>query len=166
MYIIDVSVLFTGDTVDHNILTMEGKGTFHGMGIITALTPRKQLDIVDIVVPRTQIAELHVKEHAEIWKVDYQFSNHARQSVRILDLSKSPETGSRVDMLWELSLSFEEPTPNWSRMMHIIHQGHPHLWSSSIIFLPMIDMNSGDMACYKTPCPTVITFDQPLFWKT
>ena len=94
MYIIDVSVLFTGDTVDHNILTMEGKGTFHGMGIITALTPRKQLDIVDIVVPRTQIAELHVKEHAEIWKVDYQFSNHARQSVRILDLSKSPETGS------------------------------------------------------------------------
>ena len=116
MYIIDVSVLFTCDTVYHNILTIDGKGTFHGMGIIAALTPRKQLDIV---VPRTQIAELHVKEHAEIGKVDFRFSNHARQSVKILDLPKSPETGSRVDMLWELSFSFEEPTPNWSRMMHL-----------------------------------------------
>ena len=40
--LLDVSMLFTGDNVDHNILTIDGKGTFHGMGIIAALTPRKQ----------------------------------------------------------------------------------------------------------------------------
>ena len=85
-------MLFTGD----NILTIGGKGTFHGMGIIAPLTPRKQLDIV---VPRKQVAELHVKEHGEIGKVDYRFSNHARQSVAFLDLPKSPETGIRVDLL-------------------------------------------------------------------
>ena len=46
MYIIDVSLLFTGDNVDHNILTIDGKGKFHGMGVIAALTPKKQLGIV------------------------------------------------------------------------------------------------------------------------
>ena len=63
MYIIDVSVLFTGDNLDHNILTIDGNGTFHGMGNIAVLAPRKQLGIV---VPRKQVAELHVKEHAAI----------------------------------------------------------------------------------------------------
>ena len=46
MYIIYVSVLFTGDNVDHTILTIDRNGTSHGMGIIAALTPRKQLGIV------------------------------------------------------------------------------------------------------------------------
>ena len=106
------------------------------------LTPRKQLGIE---VPRKQVAELDVKEHAEIGIVDYRFSNHARQSVTFLDLPKSPETGSRVDLYkWDLPFSFEESTPNWSRMMHILHQGQAHPGSSFIISLPMINMNSGE----------------------
>ena len=112
-------MLFTGDNVDYNILTIDWKGAFRGMGIIAALTPRKQ---PDIVVPRKQVAELHVEEHAEIGKVDYRFSNHARQSVKFLDLPKMPEKGSRVDLLWELSFSFQEPAPSWWRLMHILHQ--------------------------------------------
>ena len=43
MYIINVSVLFTDDNLDHNILTIDGKGTFNGMGIIAVLASRKQL---------------------------------------------------------------------------------------------------------------------------
>ena len=61
--LLDVSMLFTGDNVDHNILTIDGKGTFHGMGIIAALTPRKQFDIV---VPRKQVAELHVRTYLQV----------------------------------------------------------------------------------------------------
>ena len=60
-------------------------------------------------------------------------SNHARQSVKFRDLPKSPETESRIDMLWELSFSFQEPTPNWWGMMKILHQGQAHPGSSSII---------------------------------
>ena len=30
------------DNVDHNIISLDGKGTFHGMGMIAALTPRKK----------------------------------------------------------------------------------------------------------------------------
>ena len=35
----DVAILFVSDNVDHNILTIDGKGSFHGMGIIAPLTP-------------------------------------------------------------------------------------------------------------------------------
>lgn len=36
--------LFVADNVDHNILTLDGKGSFHGMGIIAAITPGKEID--------------------------------------------------------------------------------------------------------------------------
>ena len=29
--------------MDHNIITLDGKGTFHGMGMIAAITPGKQV---------------------------------------------------------------------------------------------------------------------------
>ena len=32
-------LLFAADNVDHTIVTLDGKGTFHGMGMIAALTP-------------------------------------------------------------------------------------------------------------------------------
>ena len=39
--LLDVALLFAGDNVDHNILTINGQGTFHGMGIIAAITQAK-----------------------------------------------------------------------------------------------------------------------------
>ena len=133
----------------------------------SVLAPRKQLGIV---VPRKQVPELHVKEHAEIGIVNYRFSNYARQTVKFLDLPKLPETGSRIDQLWELSFSLQEPVPNWSKTMHILHQGQAHPGSSSIIEIRRHDMyllhtELCAWACYKSPCPTVITFDHLLFWK-
>ena len=41
--VFDLSVLFAGDNVDHNIITLDGKGTFHGMGMIAALTPGRKI---------------------------------------------------------------------------------------------------------------------------
>ena len=82
-----------------------------------------------------------------------------------------------VDVLWELSLNFKDETPGWQGMMHIIHQGLDHPGQSSIVFLPMIDLYSGDKTCIlstlnfvcdlssKHQVPPIITFDQPLYWK-
>ena len=39
--LLGMSVLFAADNVDHNIITIDGKGTFHGMGIIHQLQPIK-----------------------------------------------------------------------------------------------------------------------------
>ena len=43
MDILGQSLLFAGDNMDHNIITLDGKGTFHGMGMIAAITPGKQV---------------------------------------------------------------------------------------------------------------------------
>ena len=34
-------LLFAADNVDHNIIAIDGKGTFHRMGMIATLTPGK-----------------------------------------------------------------------------------------------------------------------------
>ena len=37
------------DNVDHNISTIDGKDTFHGLGIITTITPgNKRIPIADV----------------------------------------------------------------------------------------------------------------------
>lgn len=37
--VLNSALLFAADSVDHNILNTDGKGTFHGMGMIAAITP-------------------------------------------------------------------------------------------------------------------------------
>ncbi len=61
--------------------------------------------------------------------------------------------------------------------MHIIHRGNEHPGQSSIVYLPIIDIYSGDKTCIlstleficnlamKHHLSPVITFDQPLYWK-
>ena len=70
----------------------------------------------------------------------------------------------------------ESPRPAWSGMMQTFHKGAHH-GISSILFLPIIDLDPGNMSCIlstltyicdqaKCYCvDPVITFDQPLFWK-
>lgn len=62
-------------------------------------------------------------------------------------------------------------------MMHIIHQGCEHPGLSSVVYLPMIDLYSGDKSCILSTLEfickqatahsitPIITFDQPLYWK-
>jgi len=38
--LLEMSVLFAADNVDHNIITIDGKGTFRGMGVIASVTPK------------------------------------------------------------------------------------------------------------------------------
>ena len=64
----------------------------------------------------------------------------------------------------------------WSGMMQSVHKGE-HPGKSSVTFLPMIDMDPGDMSCiYSTllfvsdkasahNVAPVVTFGQPLWWK-
>jgi hypothetical protein len=68
------------------------------------------------------------------------------------------------------------PLRTWSGFMHGVAEGD-HPFKSSITFLPMTDMNPGDMNCVSTTLQflcrearrphvrPVLTFDQPLWWK-
>ncbi len=81
-----------------------------------------------------------------------------------------------LDILWKSSLLLRSPRPSWSGMMQFVHHGD-HPGKSTVIFLPIIDMNPSDTTCiYSTlsfvsenaKCHSVtpvITFDQLLWWK-
>ena len=170
----EMSVLFAADNVDHNIITIDGKGTFHGMGVIAAVTPGKQMNRL---IPRRHISELNSENKTKIPILEYRFAKHACHEVVFQDISRFVECDRRIDILWEVSLRFKNDTPNWQGMMHILHEGSQHPGRSSVAFLPMINMYSGDKSCIlstldficnlaiKHKLPTIVTFDQPLYWK-
>ena len=174
MDLLDIGLLFAGDNVDHNILTVDGKGTFHGMGIIAALIPGRKKDRL---IPRKNIANLEFAAKGKIPIIEHRFAKHVRQTIVFEHTPTLVNIDRTIDVLWELSLNFKDETPGWQGMMHIIHQGLDHPGQSSIVFLPMIDLYSGDKTCIlstlnfvcdlssKHQVPPIITFDQPLYWK-
>ena len=170
-----MALLFAGDNVDHNIITLDGKGTFHGMGLIGAVTPSNEQKRT---IPRKRIVELAITEHGGIDIHAYRVANRLRRcSVKYEALPEMAPVDAHIDLLWEMSFKYKSTTPNWSGMMHIIYENSEHPGKSSVYFLPMIDMNSSDMTCiYSTlryvatlarthKVAPIITFDQPLFWK-
>ena len=69
----NTTVLFAADNVDHNILTIDGKGTFHGMGMIAALTPGQK---TNQRIPRFKMNELNIVQSSKVAIIDYHFGKH------------------------------------------------------------------------------------------
>ena len=170
----NMALLMAADNVDHNILSIDGKGTFHGMGMIAAVTPGQK---TVHVITRHHAAELNVVEKSKIAIIDHRFATHVCRDVAFAALPSLPEFDQRIDMLWELSFNFKQAIPGWHGMMHNIFEGNEHPGQSSVRYLPMIDLYSGDKTCIlstleflcdlasKHHFTPVITFDQPLYWK-
>ena len=171
---VNTTVLFAADNVDHNILTIDGKGTFHGMGMIASVTPQQK---ATRVITRQISSDLNIAECTKFDIVEYRFAKHACRNMKFQGLPKFQDSDREVDILWELSFSFKQESPNWQGMMHTLHRENDHPGQSSVVFLPMIDMYSGDKTCIlstleflcklasKHHVTPIITFDQPLYWK-
>lgn len=174
MDILDMSLLFAGDNVDHNIVTLDGKGTFHGMGMIATITPGKQ---VSRSISRQKMADLKLVELTKIDIIDYRYAKLVNRKIEFQPLPFSSARDRKVDIFWEMSFRFQQSTPSWQGMMSLLHRECDYPGKSSVQFLPMIDMNPGDKTCIlstleylcklssKHNMPAIITFDQPLFWK-
>ncbi|CAG2227749.1 unnamed protein product [Mytilus edulis] len=83
----------------------------------------------------------------------------------------------QIDALRHVTRQLKSPIPEWSGTMQMFQKGSS-TGVSDVTFLPMIDLNPSDMSCIystlmfvskeasrqgRTP---VITFDQPLYWKS
>ena len=168
-------VQYGADNVDHNIRTLDGHGTFHGMGMIAAVTPetssrqsilRAKVTSHDVaIIERVQI-HFHKEESHGMSAVTYQ---------KLINL-KVQNCYENLDVLWKTSIMFGSPRPAWSGTMQFVHQGN-HPGKASVMFLPIIDMNPTDSTCiYSTlifisdharrhGVTPILTFDQPLWWK-
>jgi len=131
-------LLFAADNVDHYLITIDGKGTFHVLGMVAAVTPGT---FINRIVPRNKTTDLKVVEFAKIDIMYYRFAKQA--SVVFKEIQFPPAPSQPVDILWELSFSFKQPVYGWQGMMHLIHQGSKHPGKSSVTFFPIVDMYPG-----------------------
>lgn len=180
---------FIADNVDHNISTLDGKGTFHGMGIIASTVNSRGHIIEEIKIKRPQkllkVDQLSLKA-TDVPIIDYDFPQQRKfnsilfkPSLELLYPCVLPES-LNADILWHaagLFSSQQKPRPNWSGYMQRISNGD-HLPNSTITLLPIIDLNPSNYTCiYSTllfvidQCKKLdivtpsITFDQPLWLK-
>ena len=63
-------VQFAADNVDHNLRTLDGLGTFHGMGMIATITPAQE---ISHVVPRKLVTPDEIIKHGRVTVSQYNY---------------------------------------------------------------------------------------------
>ena len=179
---------FVGNNVDHNLNTLDGKNTFHGMGILAASTNKDGIQRIHTTHIKRQALDqaknfLHDKG---VKIVPYNPTSKESSLAKIHFLSTGKlmcpdvvKLGPSIDLLWQTSQLF--PTckrPNWSGFMQTFSKGE-HPGASLVTLLPIINLQSSDESCiYSTLLYVIdlcnkfdlgtqcITFDQPLWIKS
>ena len=180
---------WVADNVDHNICTLDGKDTFHGMGIIAAGTKERDQpsqDPVRIKRLKSLLTAMEISSQKKIPILWYEAPDVASLSKIVFKpvvQLQSPTTFSPslgIDLLWHLLMVFNSvgKQPQWNGFMQEHQHRESHPPKSEIILLPIININPSDENCiYSTlmfiqnqaramdvQTPSV-TFDQPLWLK-
>ena len=138
------------DNVDHTTRTLDGSGTLHSMGIIATMTPRVQCRKI---VPRKQVTveEIAAAGHIDTCAYKGPSADNVQLLYKELRDFKVTDATANLDLLCKISLPvFLSPRPGWSRTMQRICDGQ-YPGKSSVLFLPMIDLDPTDMTCvYST----------------
>ena len=187
----DFFTQWSGDNVDHNVMTLDGLGTFHGMGIISMSTPYAVNAISNVKFGEgnmRRLKRIHATDVARNRGIPILSYNKCVKSA-LTTLNFKPilhltfpytlPSSLNIDVVWQTGLFLKpaQPRCNWSGFMQSVSSGH-HTLPAQIHMLPIIDLNPGDASCIYstllfvqrqsvklnivTPC---ITFDQPLWLK-
>lgn len=182
----DPFVQWIADNVDHNIDTLTGKETFHGMGIICSNSkiggkfgsiPRLKKKPATSFIEGRGVEIIHYKKSPKLGLAKIKL-----EPIQKMISSPSQSAMETYNLLWNSAWMFtppETPRPNWSGFLQcstksiISNPGR-----SDVSFLPIIDLNPSDETCiYSTLCFVIseskklnvqtpcITFDQPLWIK-
>jgi hypothetical protein len=167
-------IQFMADNVDHNSRTLDGRNTFHGMGMMATFTPgishkrqvrRVAASLEDIAV----VGRINIHFKGPVQNTDLKYPYLTMPLM-------AEDHAYKVDILWKMSWLLRPKTPLWNGTMQMIYDGD-HPGQSSTIFLPMIDMDPSNETCIystlhyisglakKFNTLPVVTFDQPLWWK-
>jgi hypothetical protein len=169
-------LLLAADNVDHNAVTLNGENTFHGMGMLGAITPGTRNKRM---IPRQTVTDADVRKLAVVPLYNYREAKAVLNPIKFTKFTMPTSEESSLDILWKLSWYFREPTANWSGMMQGIYNNQTLQYpgQSTVLCLPIIDLQPSNMDCIlstltflsnlarKNNMTPTITFDQPLFWK-
>ena len=181
---------WVADNVDHNIVTLNGEGTFHGMGLISVSTPSSNSASNNAVPPTplkrlTKVANLELLDNHGIPiisapKMKYLLNDLRMRNIDEITCNVTSASEPNIDLAWHsinLNSKLRQVRPNWSGFMQSAIRGEFGGAAKSVV-LPIIDFKSTDETCIystllfvqsqarllniTTPC---ITFDQPLWQK-
>ena len=149
---------FIADNIDHNIVTLDGKGSFHEMGIIASPVSSRDHIIEEIKIKQPQKflkADEIISKASSVPITEYNFSGQRKfesvyfnTSNELLQPYVLP-TELNTDLIWHSASFFfkpESPRPNWSGYMQRISHGD-QLPSAAITLLPIIDLKPTDYTC-------------------
>ena len=115
--------LFAADNVDHNIVTLNGQGVFHGMGMIAMITPKNTRSSV---VPRKKVSDLNVVADSKIDIVDVRFATNTRDKMKFDVLRLPGMIDIEANIFWKLATRIKKGIPDWSGRMYLLNQKKQH----------------------------------------
>jgi len=113
-------VQYAADNVDHNVRTLDGNNTFHGMGMIAIVTPAR---VNCNRVPRLSATANDV---TAVGRIDIRYCksiNNLQLQYTKFNLMEATDSTASLDILWKTSLLLRRPRPGWSGMMQAVHKG-------------------------------------------
>ena len=175
---VDCALKFSADNVDHNTRTLDGKDTFHGMGMIAIVSNGV---FTEKRMCRRVVADEEILQKSKVPVLNYREKKHLLKKLTFNDPPKISLSHNKLDVLWKVAWCGKNPILDWNGCMQLIHENQittteiPSI--DTIVNLPIIDMDPSNMTCilstlkfltdlaHKYSLPSIITFDQPLFWK-
>ena len=122
---------WVADNVDHNLVTLTGKGTFHGMGVISV----SSLDMIRDLAVTTLKERMKVSESVKgkgIPLVDYHGRSHYGllnlkfKSIKQLSMVQSNPLEVSYNTIWQCSWFFGASNANWSGYMQSITHNYSY----------------------------------------
>ena len=173
----NVFLQFVGDNVDHNIQTLDGRDTFHGMGMISIESPA-QNNALPIKRDKPSLKEITQRVKIPIHQAIQPSKPMDGVVFKLDDLSNDKVANEFEDLvyLWKIGRSLTK-CASFSSFMSSMLSSKDHTGVSGITFLPMINMPPTELTCVKSTLhfilqickerkvTPVITFDQPLYFK-
>ena len=146
------------DNVDHNVNTLDGKGTFHGMGIIACSTvatistcPSTHSQLPPVKRQKISKAKDVIQEKG-IPIIPFIRSECSGLSTVIfkklmhLDFPYTLPTDMCLNIFWHASYFFKTARPSWSGYMQDVPKGDYHV-KSNVMLMPIIDLDPSNVTC-------------------
>ena len=178
---------FVFDNADFNVRTLDGYGTFHGMGGIMCVTPGSAVANTDAI---KRIKERPTADTCgQLRKIEVQtYTSRNTKGIdgitveavdEIVNLSSPKAEYSLQDMLWMCGSWLKIPNnPSWSGYMALATEGSKTYQTSKVLILPFVNLQPSSLdaiytvlafaadKCEQEEQQTcVVTFDQPLYAK-
>ena len=94
---------FAADNVDHQIKTIDGKNTYHGMGIILAATPEVE---VHRKIPKRFITRQELMDIGKIKIINYEPNLSSSSLIFNNNFDFESRSKSSLDLIWKCSIFF------------------------------------------------------------